>query len=468
MKKIFAILLLVIAPALFAQDVTGPWHGLISFPGGSLRFSMNITKTAAGTYTATADSPDQGVKGMPIQSVTFDGRTLAFAIPEAQVEYKGTLENNIIKGTFSQGGQPLALDLSREEVKKEKPAGPVRPQEPVKPYPYRSEDVTFKNEKAGITLAGTLTLPQKEGSYPAVVLITGSGAQNRDEEILGHKPFLVLADHLTKNGIAVLRYDDRGIGASGGNFATALTSDFAADAAAAVQYLATRKEINKSQIGLIGHSEGGAAAPMVAANNPDVAFIVLMAGPAIPGDEIMMLQNYMLGKANGMPEEELTKLGNINRHIYDVIKQEEDLNIMKSRLQAVFNKEMKPLLHSKGISQGDIDNYATMQVTELASPWYSNFIKYNPAVYLEKVQCPILAINGENDLQVAPKPNLDAIARTAEKSGNKRVTVKQLPGLNHLFQESATGLPAEYGTIEQTISPVAMNEVSGWILRQVK
>ncbi|HYD90715.1 MAG TPA: alpha/beta hydrolase, partial [Flavobacterium sp.] len=229
-----------------------------------------------------------------------------------------------------------------------------------------------------------------------------------------------------------------------------------------------RKEINKSQIGLIGHSEGGAAAPMVAANNPDVAFIVLMAGPAIPGDEIMMLQNYMLGKANGMPEEELTKLGNINRHIYDVIKQEEDLNIMKSRLQAVFNKEMKPRLHSKGISQGDIDNYANIQVTELASPWYSNFIKYNPAVYLEKVQCPILAINGENDLQVAPKPNLDAIARTAEKSGNKRVTVKQLPGLNHLFQESATGLPAEYGTIEQTISPVAMNEVSGWILRQVK
>lgn len=464
MKKFTTLFFLLVSTLVFAQDVTGTWYGLFSYPGGKMRLTLHITKTATG-YAATFDSPDEKAAGLPIPSIAFENNTLAFAAPAANLDYKGTLENNAIKGNLLVNNTQMPLDFGREEIKAPKV---LRPQEPVKPYPYVTEDVTFKNEKAGVTLAGTLTLPKKEGNFPAVILITGSGAQNRDEEIMGHKPFLVLADFLTKNGIAVLRYDDRGVGKSTGDFETATTQDFATDADAAFQYLKTRKEINKNKIGLAGHSEGGAIAPIVAVKNPDAAFIVLMAGPAIAGDEVMMLQNYMLGKADGMPEEELTKLGGINRKVYDIIKQESNTNEMQTKMHALLTAELKPLFVSKGIPQSNIDQYINMQISGLISPWYVNFMKYDPAPTLEKVKCPILAINGDKDLQVAAMANLNAIKRIAEKSGNKKVTTKQLPGLNHLFQESDKGLPSEYGTIEQTISPAALNEISGWILKQVK
>ncbi len=464
MKKIITLVTLFITAGLFAQDITGSWYGMLTFPGGKLRMNIHI-KQAENGYTITMDSPDQGATGIPTEKAKFENNTLSFAIPAIGGDYKGTYENNGFTGTFTQNNYPLQLNLGREEIKAEKPA---RPQEPAKPYPYYSEEVTFKNEKAGITLSGTLTMPKKEGNFPAVVLISGSGPQNRDEELLGHKPFLVLADHLTKNGIAVLRYDDRGVADSGGKFEDATTEDFATDAVAAFTYLQSLPSINKRKIGLIGHSEGGTIAPMVASKNSDVAFIVLMAGTAIPGDELMMLQNYLLGKANGMPEEELTKLGNINRKIYDVIKEEKDEQALKTKLQNMFNTELKPLFISKGIPADQVTQYINMQVAELSSPWYANFIRYNPAAALEKVQCPILAINGDKDLQVAAIANLDAVKRAAAKSGNKNVTTKQLSGLNHLFQESTTGAPSEYGTITQTIAPTALNEISGWIIKQVK
>lgn len=464
MKKFTTLFFLLVSTLVFAQDVTGTWYGLFSYPGGKMRLTLHITKTATG-YAATFDSPDEKAKDLPIPSIAFENNTLAFAAPAANLDYKGTLENNAIKGNLLVNNTQMPLDFGREEIKTPKL---LRPQEPVKPYPYVTEDVTFKNEKAGITLAGTLTLPKKEGNFPAVILISGSGAQNRDEEIMGHKPFLVLADFLTKNGIAVLRYDDRGVGKSTGDFEASTTQDFSTDADAAFQYLKTRKEINKNKIGLAGHSEGGAIAPIVAVKNPDAAFIVLMAGPAISGDEVMMLQNYMLGKADGMPEEELTKLGAINRKVYDVIKQESNPDVMKTKLHSLLNTELKPLFVSKGIPQSNIDQYIDMQISGLISPWYINFMKYDPAPVLEKVKCPVLAINGDKDLQVAAMANLNAVKRIAEKSGNKKIVTKQLPGLNHLFQESDKGLPSEYGTIEQTISPVALNEISGWILKQVK
>lgn len=463
MKKIISLLLLLITATLPAQDITGAWYGTLTIPGGEVNLIFNLEKDGEG-YTATMDSPDQGATDIPATAV-FESPALTLTIPAANIEYKGKYENNQFTGTFNQNGYSIPLNLSREAVKAAKVN---RPQEPVTPYPYYTEDVTFSNEKAGITLAGTLTMPKKEGNYPAVILITGSGPQNRDEEIMGHKPFLVLADHLTKNGIAVLRYDDRGIGKSKGKFAGATTSDFATDAEAAFNYLKTRKEINAKKIGLAGHSEGGTIAPMVAAENTDVAFIVMMAGTAIPGDENMMLQNYMLGKADGMPEEELTKLAKINRKIYDAIKAEEGAKTLKAQLAAIFNQDFKPLLISKGVPQEQVNQYTELQIQELASPWYTHFIKYNPGPAIEKVKCPILAINGSTDLQVAPKANLDAVKRATDKSGNKKVTVKELRGLNHLFQESSTGAVGEYETIEQTFAPSALNEISGWIVKQVK
>lgn len=464
MKKIITLLTLFITIGTYAQDITGPWHGLLTFPGGKLRITVNIAGES-GNYTATLDSPDQGAAGIPADAVTFKDKTLSFTLPSLGADYKGTYKDNRFTGTFTQKNYPIALNLGREEIKEDKPA---RPQEPVKPYPYKSKEVIFTNSKDNTILAGTLTMPEKGGNFPAVILVSGSGPQNRDEELLGHKPFLVLANHLTRNGIAVLRYDDRGTAASKGTFEGATTNDFAGDAAAAFTFLQSQPDINNKKVGIIGHSEGGTIAPIVAAENSDVAFIVLMAGTAIPGDEIMMLQNYLIGKANGMPEEELTKLGTINRKVYTIIKEEKDEQELKSKLRKAFNSDLKPLFVSKGIPADQVTQYIDMQVAELTSPWYSNFIRYNPATALEKVECPILAINGENDLQVAPVANLDAVKRIAEKSGNKKVTTKQLPGLNHLFQESKTGAPSEYGTIEQTIAPAALDEILSWINKQVK
>ena len=465
MKKIILLLALFSSACLFAQDITGPWYGLLSYPGGEFHITLNITKTPTG-YSSTMNLAEQKAKDVPLTTTTFVSNTLTFTLAKAGIEYKGELLDNIFKGTFTQKNMPLELNFSREPIKTAEKA--KRPQEPVKPYPYYEEEVTFKNEKAGITLAGTLTLPKKEGNYPAVILISGSGPQNRDEALLGHKPFLVLSDYLTRNGIAVLRYDDRGIAGSTGTFATAITQDFATDAAAALAYLKTRKEINKNKIGLAGHSEGGIIAPIVATENTGVAFLVLLAGTAIPGDELLMLQNYLISKADGMPEEELNKLGAINRKVYDIVKQEQNTTVMKAKINAEYSNELKPLLISKGIPQDQVGPYLEMQANELASPWYVNFIRYNPFTTLEKVKCPILAINGSNDVQVAAKANLEAIKRATAKSGNKKVTIKELPGLNHLFQQSATGAPADYGTIEETFSPIALKEVLAWIQQQVK
>lgn len=455
-------MLLFVTAFSFSQDISGKWNGLLKFTGGQLRLSINIAKSETG-YTATMDSPDQGASNIPVTTITFAGNELAFAIPAGGIEYKGTYNGKGFEGTFSQKGFNIPLALGRDEVSLIKI---TRPQDPVKPYPYREEEVSFQS--GGIKLSGTLTLPQKEGNYPAVVLVTGSGPQNRDEELMDHRPFLVLADYLTRNGFAVLRYDDRGVAKSEGNFETATTNDFADDAQAAYKYLNTRKEINKKKIGLIGHSEGGLVAPIVAVNNPEVAFIVLMAGTGIPGDDLMMLQSYNIGKAGGMPEEELKKLSAINRQAYNIIKQEKNKIEIEKKLTQLYDSELKPILTLQNLPAQKVQEYMDMQVATLTSPWYINFIKYDPSVTLQKVKCPVLAVNGEKDLQVSAKANLDAIARAAEKGGNKRVTTKLMPGLNHLFQEAPTGQPSEYATIEQTFSPAALNEILSWLQKQAK
>src|SRR5690606_29142835 len=257
MKKLFTLIILMATTFAIAQDITGTWNGKLEFQGVQLRMVVNISQNEAGEYNGTMDSPDQGAKGIPLSNITFSNNSLAFSVPAAGVQYKRDLKDGIITGTFSQAGTSLPLNLS-------KGLGVNRPQEPKAPFPYYSEDITFKNEKEGITLAGTLTLPEKTGNYPAVILISGSGPSNRNEEIADHKPFLLLADHLTKNGIAVLRFDDRGVGESGGDFQKATSADFATDVEAAFKYLKTRPEINKKKIGLLGHSEGGMIAPMVA------------------------------------------------------------------------------------------------------------------------------------------------------------------------------------------------------------
>lgn len=461
MKKSILLLILLFSASLFAQDMTGAWKGDLSVPGGKLRLIINISQGLSG-YTATMDSPDQNAKGVKIDQIDFSDNTLTFSIAAGGINYKGTLEKDIIKGTFKQGAYDLPLSFSKGEIQNVT----RRPQEPKAPFPYYSEDVTFKNEKAGISLAGTLTLPKKEGNYPVVILISGSGSQDRNEEIFEHKPFLVLADHLTRNGIGVLRYDDRGIGKSGGNPANGTSADFATDTQAAFDYLKTRKEVNKKKIGLIGHSEGGLIAQLIAEKNADVAFIVMLAGPGIQGSELMVLQNYLAGKADGIPENELTTMGNTLREAYTVILTENDEKARRAAVASVFNKGFAPFFASKGVPKDEISRAVNAQVETVTSPWFVYFLRYNPAPVIEKLKCPILALNGEKDFQVAATANLDAIKRAAEKGGNKKVITQKLPGLNHLFQESTTGTIQEYGEIEQTMSPVVLNEISTWVLKQ--
>jgi len=465
MKKAALFLLTVLTTlSMYGQDITGQWNGSLTVQGTQLRLVFNISKSDKG-YTSTMDSPDQGAKGIPVTSTTFENSTLKLEVTNAGITYTGELKDNSIIGTFKQGGQSFPMNLSREKIEKK---AIIRPQEPIKPYPYYSEEITFENTKDKITLAGTLTLPKKEGNFPVVILITGSGPQNRDEELLGHKPFLVLSDHLTKNGIAVLRYDDRGTAESKGDFKTATSLDFASDVESAIKYLKTRKEINKKKIGLIGHSEGGIIAPMVVAKSKDISFIVLLAGTGIPGDQLLLLQKELIEKASGVSDEKLQKGLAFNKGAFDIVTKSTNSETLKTDLTAYIKQILKDTPESERPAGMSEDDFVKLQVDQLTSPWMQYFIKYNPAIILEKVKCPVLALNGEKDLQVPSKVNLEAIKKGLEKGGNKKVTIKELPNLNHLFQECKTGSPEEYAKIEQTFSPTALTEITNWIITQTK
>lgn len=466
MKKLFFTLLstLILGFTSYAQDITGPWNGTLKVAAMQLRLVVNITKTDDG-YKATLDSPDQGAKDIAVSKTTFENSQLRFAIPVAQIEYVGDLKDGKFVGTFKQNGKEFPLELSKGGLKTE---AAKRPQEPKKPFPYYTEDITFENPNAQITLAGTLSLPQKEGVFPAVILISGSGPQNRDEELLGHKPFLVISDYLTRNGIAVLRFDDRGVGQSKGVFKTATSADHASDVASAVAYLKTRKEIK--QIGLMGHSEGGLIAPMVAATNANVAFIVLLAGTGISGDKLLLMQQELISRASGVVSEtEIASSKKINEGAFKLIVQSNDDEQLKKDLAAYISAALKesPEIKPKDVKEED---FIAEQVKGAMSPWpwMQYFLKYDPASSLQKVKCPILAVNGEKDLQVPAKENLSAIERIAKKAGNKDVTTKMYPNLNHLFQECKTGSPAEYPTIEQTFSPLVMEDCTKWIKERTK
>jgi len=453
--------ILLSAAFLQAQDITGQWNGVLTVQGTSLRLVVNVSKTG-DDYTSTMDSPDQGAKGIPAAATAFDGSKLSLTFPSIGASYEGEFKTDSIEGTFRQGGATLPLTLKRTPA--ELPAM-VRPQEPKPPFPYISEDVMFENKAAGITLAGTLTMPSTGRDFTAVILITGSGAQNRDEEIMGHKPFLVIADYLTRRGIAVLRYDDRGFAQSTGNIETATTADFADDVEGAVAYLKIRKEINPQKIGLMGHSEGGVIAPMVAARSKDVGFIVMLAGSGIRGDKLLFSQQELIYRASEVPENQIADIRKLNARLYDkVIASKENVSHQEI---LDFMMSMKDGIAANVRSGVSVDDTIRGAAAELSSPWMQYFLRYDPAPALEKVKVPVLAVNGGNDLQVPAKENLAAISAALKRGGNQNVTVKEYPGLNHLFQESVTGLPTEYAAIEQTFSPDVLKDLADWILTRI-
>jgi pimeloyl-ACP methyl ester carboxylesterase len=436
--------------AVEPSDIDGAWEGVLDV-GQKLRLILHLTTTKDG-LGATLDSPDQGAGGIGATAVKRDGSSLTVEIANIGAKYQGTIAKDYssIDGTFSQGGGQFPLTLKRAASDK-KIEEPKRPQNPVKPYPYRAEDLTYPNTGAGIQLAATLTIPTGKGPFPAVVLITGSGQQDRDESLLGHKPFLVLSDYLTRKGIAVLRSDDRGAGGSGGNFAAATTADFATDVEAAVAYLKTRPEVDPRCIGLAGHSAGGVIAPMVAARNRDIAFIVMMAGTGVPGDRIIVAQVVAGAEAEGMSHDAAAAAGVRQKRILDLVEQEKDESVLKEKLRA----ELKDVPEAQ---------FATA-FKQLTSPWYRYFLTYDPSPALRKVTCPVLVLNGAKDTQVPPKLNLPAIRKALEDGGNRDFEVDELPGLNHLFQHAKTGAFSEYAQIEETFAPEALEKIASWIGR---
>ncbi|MBZ5581282.1 MAG: alpha/beta fold hydrolase [Acidobacteriia bacterium] len=431
---------LCIPAALPAQDIAGDWKATLKAGAAEFRLALHIAKADTG-FKATLDSLDQGVNGIPVSGISFQESKLKLKVDAVAGSYEGALsaDGASIQGTWTQG-QPLPLTFTRvKDAAELKP--PRRPQEPVKPYPYREEEVSYENKSAGIRLAGTLTLPQGKGPFPAVLLITGSGAQDRDESLMGHKPFLVLADYLTRKGIAVLRVDDRGMGQSGGaaTMATATTADFATDVEAGLAWLKTRPEVNARKIGLLGHSEGGVIAPLVASRNPDAAFIVMLAGTAVPGDQVIVEQVRLLATASGATPQQAEQAAAKQKEVLALVKQEKDAATLRKKLQE------GPLAEVPG-AQAD----AALQ--SLTSPWYRYFLEYDPAPALAKVKCPVLALDGGKDTQVSAKQNLPVIRKTLEAAGNKDFEALEMPGLNHLFQTAKTGAVTEYAQIEETAS----------------
>jgi fermentation-respiration switch protein FrsA (DUF1100 family) len=331
---------------------------------------------------------------------------------------------------------------------------------------YYAEEVSFLNSQDNVTLSGTLTLPSLDGNFPVAILISGSGPQDRDGQVFGHKPFFVIAEHLAKNGIAVLRYDDRGFGKSTGNFPTATSLDFSTDVKSAVAYLKTRKEVDANKIGLIGHSDGAMVAPMVAAGSSDVAFVVLLAGPGIKGDKLLVNRQEIVERAMGLPEHEIQKSKNRSEQVFEIIAQSKDPQAARTKLTE-YGKEHIDDMPEDAIPPGMTkEKFLFKEIESLTSPWFLYFLSYDPAPTLEKVACPVLALNGDKDIQCPSRENLAAIEAALKKGGNDKVTIKELPNVNHFFQECETGYPDEYARIEQSFSPSVLTEISEWIMVQ--
>lgn len=444
-------------PAPTVEGLDGDWDGVLNVNGAKLRLTLHVKTSPAEGTIASLDSVDQNANGLPVTAIHHDGAKVDFAMTIGAT-FDGTLspDGQTIAGTWTQGMLKAPLTFGRRTQGAAAPSL-YRPQTPVGPFPYRQEEVAYANPVAGsVRLAGTLTLPQGRGPFPAVVLIAGSGRNARDEEIFGHKLFLVLADHLTRHGLAVLRFDKRGVGQSTGDYGKATTRDFASDVEAALAYLRGRKDIDPHRIGLIGHSEGGLIAPMVAADDHGVAFVVLMAGPGVNGTQILREQGRLILAAYGVDPKDIDAQNALRDKLFEVLRDEPP-----DRAQADVKRMLTDFGKAHGLPQAAMDAQASL----LVSDWLRLFLTYDPADSLRKVTCPVLAIGGSKDLQVPAEESLAAIK--AALAGDKDVTVRELPGLNHLFQAAQTGSPLEYGVIEQTMSPEAMDLISSWIGERV-
>jgi uncharacterized protein len=445
-------MLLAATPTPVAPQVEGSWSGALQAGGASLRLVLHVSQRPRGGLMARLDSLDQGALGLPVEEVSLRDRTLSLRMKALGASYTGIVSNdgNEIKGEWIQGGAfPLVF-------RRGGPAAARRPQEPKGSVPYREEEVSI--ESGGAHLAGTLTVPRGKGPFPGVVLITGSGPQDRNESLAGHRPFLVLADHLTRQGLAVLRYDDRGFGKSSGRFHTATTADFADDAQKALAFLRARPEVDPSRAGLLGHSEGAMVAALVASRSTDAAFAVLLAETGVNGEQVLVEQIAQVARVSGMDAAFAAQQRALQQAIFAVIKGENDPAAARRKLEEVLAPALAqvPEAQRGAALKGQID--------DALSPWMRSFLTYDPLPALRAVKCPVLALFGGKDLQVTPAQNAGPVEAALKEGGHADQSVRVLPGLNHLFQTAGTGSPTEYAAIEETMAPAALTAVSEWIV----
>jgi uncharacterized protein len=453
------------APARPAdKQLVGFWQGGLKVGAIELRLVVNVTAKPDDSLTATLDSLDQGAKGIPVDEITVKDKEVKLELKKLKASFVGKLSDDgkELAGTWSQSGSDFPLTFKRLDK------APVyaRPQDPKKPYPYVEKEVTFENKSAGVKLAGTLTLPKGNGPFPAAILIAGSGAHDRDESIMGHRPFLVIADHLTRNGVAVLRCDDRGVGGSTGDKMAVTDEDLAGDALAAVAFLKGRPEIDPKKIGLIGHSEGGIIAPIAAARSADVAYIVLLAGPGLNGEELLYRQGELIARAMKSDDKAVAAQRAMQEKIFTILKKEKDDKAAREQFEAMIRDETAKLGDDEKKEAEKMKGAAEAQIKMVLTPWFHFFLTYDPAPTLRRVKCPVLALNGERDLQVPAKADLEAMEKALKDGGNKDATVKEMPKLNHLFQTCETGALSEYAKIDETIAPAALEEITGWIVKR--
>lgn len=434
-----------------AEEAAGDWVG---FMDSGFKVIVHVDKLSSGAYSGTLRTPNGNVT--PLDTLTSDGQHLRFAIARLELSYAGDWDatQKAWAGKLTLGQTfPLALCRAKPEDLATKVR--KRPQEEAinaGPRPYTEREVIIPSS-GNVSLAGTYSVPDGKGPFPAVVLVSGTGPNTRDEDVEAHKVFQVLADALNRQGVAVVRYDKRGAGKSTGDYGMATTADFTDDAEAALNWLSQQAEVKAGSIGIVGHSEGGVAAPAVAIRNPKAAFVVMIAGPGLRGDRLFLLQSGLVSAAYGAPKDYIAKRQAFDEKLYAAALSSPDPAIARTRVQAVVDQGLK----DKVIDAGEAKSLPRSTTT----PWMRYFLVYDPAIALAKLRPPILVLNGSLDLQVPARDNLTVI-REALKN-NPRTDIRELPGLNHLLQTAKTGSPAEYGEIDETMSPQAIEQITAWV-----
>ena len=442
------------------DTLTGRWAGAIDIAGTNLDMVVEFA-ASGGELEASIDI--QGATGVPLTNVTLDGNAVHFELQAGPglAIFQGTIDGETITGSFTQAGIKGTFDLSREEADNSGASADPDTEQ----LPYAVEEVEFSNDTT--KLAGTLTIPKGDGPHPAVVLVTGSGPQNRDEDIFGFKLFRVMADHLTRHGIAVLRYDDRGVGGSSGSVVTSTSEDFAHDVLAGIHFLQERPDIRGDRIGILGHSEGGIVAPIAATKSDDVAYIVLVAGPSVPGDEILLAQAEMALEVAGATPERLRKKRELQTAIFHAVRTDDGWDIAREHVEAELREALEDAPEESVAALGDVETYirATTDATlaGIQNEWFRFFIDYDPADALREVRIPVLALFGEKDLQVPANLNVPVMERALREGGNRDFFVEVIPDANHLFQQAVSGSVTEYPTLPKEFAPGFLERITSWI-----